>query len=74
MFNPGKKNKKKAKTYGGITDKGGFTRLDMYELEFIQDMNTITIRSQLTKNTFRINADTIIEFINQNKPDIFEPF
>lgn len=69
-----KKDKTKAKTYGGITDKEGYTRLDFFDLEFMQEMNTIIIRSKLTKNSYRINADTLIEFINQNKPDIFEPF
>lgn len=74
MFRPGRKDKTRAKTYGRITDKNGYSRLDMFELTWFKECNSIEIGSQLTKNQYCINADTLIEFINQNKPDIFEPF
>lgn len=68
------KNKYKAKTYGLIVDKDDSSRLDLYDFSWLQERNTIMIRSKLTGITFGINADTLIEFINTNKPDIFEPF
>ena len=48
--------------------------LDMYSLHFEKEKNSITIKSTWTDIEFHIKADDIIEFINQNKPDIFEPF
>lgn len=68
------RNKTRAKTYGLITDKDDTSRLDHFRLSWFQERNTILIRSDLTGIEFGINADTLIEFINQNKPDIFEPF
>ena len=50
------------------------TLLDMYSMHFQQDKNTITIKSTWTDIEFHIKADDLIEFINKNKPDIFEPF
>lgn len=50
------------------------TLLDMYSLHFQQERNTITIKSAWTDIEFHIKADDLIEFINRNKPDIFEPF
>ncbi len=50
------------------------TLLDMYSMHFQKDQNTITIKSTWTDIEFHIKADDLIEFINKNKPDIFEPF
>lgn len=68
------KNKYKAKTYGLLIDKEDNSRLDHYQLSWFRERNTVFIKSELTGLTFGINADTLIEFINTNKPDIFEPF
>ena len=67
------------KTFGTITvpdkkDGTEDTLLDMYSLHFDKECNRVSIRSTRTDIEIGINADTLIEFINPNKPDIFEPF
>lgn len=50
------------------------TLLDSFSMHFDKDKNKISIRSTWTDIEIGINADDIIDFINRNKPDIFEPF
>jgi len=62
------------KTTGTFTKPDNTTLLDVYALHFDRDRNKVSIRSTWSDIEIGINADALIEFINRNKPDIFEPF
>lgn len=68
------KDIRKAKTYGLMVYEDGTPALDLLNMTFISERDTIEVHSSLKGVTIGININTLAEFINKNRPDLFEPF
>lgn len=71
------KNDRIMKTSAVITDLNvdkPVPQLDIINVMFIPERDTITIHSPMTNIDIGININTFAEFININRPDLFEPF
>ena len=62
------------KTYAVLTYPDGSLAMDLTDVTFVEERDTIYFHSKLSNISIGINVNTLAEFLNINRPDLFEPF
>lgn len=69
-----KKDPRRIKTYSVLVRPDGSNAMDLTDMTFIEERDIVYIHSKLTNISIGININTLAEFMNVNRPDLFEPF
>lgn len=65
---------KDMRVFGLRVDSDNSSAMDLFIFQHVPETNTIRITSKCKNITFGISVDHLIEFINKNKPIIFDDF
>lgn len=74
MLGRKKKDERRMKTYSVLVYPDGSNAMDLTDFTFLQERDIIYIHSKLTNISLGININTLSEFININRPDLFREF
>lgn len=69
-----KKDERKMKTYSVLVYADGSQAMDLTDFTFIKERDMVYIHSKLTNISLGINVNTLSEFLNINRPDLFQEF
>lgn len=69
-----KKDPRRMKTYAVLTYPDGSLAMDLTDVTFVEERDTVYFHSKLSNISIGINVNTLAEFLNINRPDLFEPF
>ena len=69
-----KKDERKMKTHSVLVYADGSQAMDLTDFTFIKERDMVYIHSKLTNISLGINVNTLSEFLNINRPDLFQEF